>query len=100
MRRPGKSLPPPTDRRVWLKAYEDARNCTLREVRLDGSEKRGPRPVACSARLVDAGSGAVLVDGGSVRDPDTGETLVEVKELWAIVGDFAITTEGLRGRLR
>jgi hypothetical protein len=82
---------------VWLKRYDDARHCTLREVLLDGTERQSPRPVACSARLVDAGAGAVLVDGTSVRDPSTRETLLVAPDLWAMVGDYAITSEGSQG---
>lgn len=84
---------------VWLKRYDDARRCSLREVSLEGAERQGPRAVPCSGRLVDAGAGAVLVDGTSVLDPSTGETLLDAPELWAMVGHFAITTEGSRGPL-
>ncbi len=84
---------------VWLKAYEDARNCTLREVALDGSDRQSPRAVPCSTRLVDAGTGALLIDGTSVLDPSTGGTLLDATRLWAIVRGFAVTTEGSKGPL-
>ncbi len=84
---------------VWLKAYEDERRCILREIVLDGTERHAPRPVPCSTRLVDAGSGALLIDGRSVIDPSTDKTLLDATRLWARVGDFAITTESLHGPL-
>lgn len=85
---------------VWLKAYEDARHCTLRELALDGSERQSPRPVPCSTELVDApGAGALLIEGSSIVDPSTGETLLDATRLWAMVGGFAVTTEGSQGPL-
>ncbi|MDQ3671970.1 MAG: hypothetical protein M3364_05975 [Actinomycetota bacterium] len=84
---------------VWLKRYEDARSCSLSELLLDGSERQSPRPIPCSTRLVDSGSGAVLVEGKAILDPNTGESLLETPGLWAIAGDFAIATAGLRGPL-
>lgn len=84
---------------VWLKRYQDARRCTLSEVLLDGRARQSPRPVPCSARLVDAGVGAVLVDGGSILDPSTGATVLKAGEVWAMVGEFAVTTEGSQGPL-
>jgi hypothetical protein len=84
---------------VWLKAFDDARSCSLREIGLDGSERRSPRPVSCSARLVATSSGPVLIDGTSIVDPSTGETLLDAIRLWAIVGDFAVTAEGQHGPL-
>jgi hypothetical protein len=84
---------------VWLKSYEDAAHCALRELALDGSERQSPRAVSCSVSLVDSGSGALLVDGSSVLDPSTGETLLEAGDLWAVVEDFAITTDGSQGPL-
>jgi len=71
----------------------------LREISLDGSERQPPRPVSCAARLVDASTGALLIDGASIIDPSTGETLLDAIRLWAIVGDFAVTAEGLQGPL-
>lgn len=91
--------PAPDGSAVWLKRYDDARRCSLREVSFDGSERQSPKPVPCSARLVDAGTGAVLVDGTSVLDPRTRETLLEATDLWAMVGNFAITTEGQQSPL-
>jgi hypothetical protein len=84
---------------VWLKSYDDARRCTLRELALDGSERRSPRPLPCSTRLLDAGAGALLIEGSSIVDPVTGETLLDATRLWAVVGDFALTTEGYQGPL-
>ena len=84
---------------VWLKAYADARHCILREVALDGSERQSPRPVPCSTQLIDAGTGAVLIEGRAVVDLSTGETLLDANRLWAMVGDFTVTTEGSQGPL-
>lgn len=84
---------------VWLKSYADAQHCTLREVALDGSERQGPRPVPCSTQLLDAGGRAVLVEGSSILDPNTGESLLDAPRLWALVGDFAVTTERSQGPL-
>jgi hypothetical protein len=82
---------------VWLKRYVDPRRCSLSEVSLDGSVRQRPRPVPCSARLVDAGAGAVLVDGRTVRDPRSGETLLKATGLWAMLGRYAISSDGSRG---
>lgn len=84
---------------VWLKSYEDAEHCALREVALDGGERRSPRAVSCSVNLVDSGSGAFLVDGDSVLDPSTGETLLDAGDLWTVIGDVAITMQGSQGPL-
>jgi hypothetical protein len=85
-------------RAVWLKSYVDGRHCTLRELGLDGRERRRVRPVPCSTRLVDAGSGALLVQGSSVVDPRTGRTLLRSGGIWAMAGRFALTG-GSRGGL-
>ncbi|MCP9485372.1 MAG: hypothetical protein MSC30_05905 [Gaiellaceae bacterium MAG52_C11] len=84
---------------VWLKAHEDARNCTLRKLALNGSERQSPRPVPCSTRLVDADGRALLIEGRSIIDPNTGETLLDAARLWAIAGEFAVTTERSLGPL-
>jgi hypothetical protein len=84
---------------VWLKRYVDARRCSLSEVSLDGTVLQSPRRVPCSQRLVDAGAGAVLVDGKAVRDPRSGETMLEATELWAMVGHYAISSDSSRGPL-
>jgi hypothetical protein len=84
---------------VWLKSYEDARHCTLRELSLDGRERRSARRVSCSAQLIDAGVGAVLVQGNSVVDPQTGRTLLHTARVWAMVADFAVTAAGSHGPL-
>jgi hypothetical protein len=78
---------------VWLKSYLDASHCTLREIGLDGGEETSPRPIPCSTQLVDSGSGAFLVDGTSVVDPGTGETVLHVGNFWAVAGDFAVTMD-------
>lgn len=76
---------------VWLKSYKDRRHCILREVALNGRQRRNPRPVPCSTRLVDAGAGALLVQGSSLVDPRTGRILLRTGGVWAIAGDFALT---------
>jgi len=89
---------------VWVKSYADAQHCTLREVALDGNERQSPRPVPCSTRLVDAGAGALLIEGSSVLDPSTGATLLDAPRLWAVVGDFAVSwpwpCPATRGRVK
>jgi len=82
---------------VWVKRYETERRCSLFKVSLYGSERQGQRPVPCFTRLVDAGAGAVLVDGGSVSDVITGEKLLDATELLAMVGDYAVSAEGSQG---
>lgn len=83
---------------IWLKSFADARHCALRELRLDGRERRRARPVPCSTRLVDGGAGALLVQGSSVVDPHTGRTLLRSGGIWAMAGRFALTG-GSRGGL-
>jgi hypothetical protein len=81
-------------RAVWLKSYKGARHCILREVGLDGRQRRSARTVPCSTRLVDAGSGALLVQGSSVVDPRTGRTLLRTGGVWAMSGHVALTSAG------
>lgn len=85
---------------VWLKGYKRRRQCTLREVRLDGRVRRDARPVSCSTRLVDAGAGAVLVRRGSVIDPRTGRTLFKASAVWAMSRYAALARGGSRRPLR
>jgi hypothetical protein len=84
---------------VWLKGYKDARHCTLREVALNGRQRRSPRPVSCSSRLVDVGAGALLVQAGSVVDPQTGRTLLRARRAWAMAGHFVLTVADSQGQL-
>jgi hypothetical protein len=81
-------------RAVWLLGYTDARHCTLREVGLDGRQRQDPRPVPCSARLVRAGSVALLIRGRSVVDPATGRMLLHAREVLAFVGHLALSSAG------
>ncbi len=84
---------------VWLKTFADARHCTLREVTLGGGKRRTPRPLPCAARLVDAGAGAVLVQGSSLVDPQTGRTLLRASRVWARTGRFVLTAAGSHASL-
>lgn len=76
-------------RAVWLKSFADARHCTLRELWLDGDDRRRARPVPCSTRVVDSGSGGLLVQGSSVVDPDSRRVILRTG-LWAMAGRFAL----------
>jgi hypothetical protein len=78
---------------LWLKSYRDARHCTLRAVDLAGRVVRRARALPCSTQLVDGGSGAVLIQGRSVRDPASGRQLLRTRGLWAIAGKFALSSE-------
>jgi hypothetical protein len=78
-------------RSVWVKSFIDEHRCTLREINLAGRPPRGPRPVPCSAALIDPGAGALLADGGSVIDPASGRVLLRTSSLWAIAGHLALT---------
>jgi hypothetical protein len=79
---------------IWLKSFLDKTHCTVRALRLDGTEAQKPHAIPCSANLVDSGSRVVLVDGDSIADVRTGETLITAHVLSAIAGDFAITADG------
>lgn len=79
---------------VWLKGYTDAQHCTLREVALDGRERQSPRPVPCSAQLIDAGASALLVHRSSVVDPRTGRALLRTGRVWAMSSHFVLTVAG------
>lgn len=81
-------------RGVWLKSYASSRRCTLREVGLDGRRRRAARPVRCSTHLLDTGTGAVLVQGRTVIDPQTGHTLLRTGGLWAMSEQLALSTAG------
>ena len=78
-------------RSIWVKKAIDAHHCTLREINLAGRRLRGPRPVPCSAALIDPGAGALLVERGSVIDPASGRALLRTSSLWAIAGHLALT---------
>lgn len=88
---------------VWLKSYSDARHCTLREVSLDGVERRSPRPLSCSTRLIEAAGGALLAVGRSLVDAGSGRTVLRTGSggFWAMAGRFALTVggDGVRGPL-
>lgn len=84
---------------VWLKRYKDARHCTLREVALDRRQRQSPRPVPCSTQLVDTGAGALLAQGSSVVDPETGRTVLRTGRVWAMAGQFVLTVAGSHGPL-
>jgi hypothetical protein len=82
---------------VWLKSYADVDHCTLREVRLDGEERQTPRPLPCSAELVNAGGMPLLVDQGSVFDPQTETNIVTSGRIWAMSREFAVAVAGSSG---
>jgi ribosomal protein L34 len=84
-------------RPVWLKSYSDADHCTLREVRLDGEERRGPRPLPCTTRLINAGGMPLLVEQGSVVDPQTGTKFVPNGRVWAMTHGFIVAVAGEQG---
>jgi hypothetical protein len=79
---------------IWLLSFKDARHCALSKIGLDGRTRQRARPVTCSAQLIDAGSGVVLVHGRTVVDPATGRTLLSGGSLWAIAGGRALTSTG------
>jgi len=84
-------------RAVWLKSFADARHCILRELWLNGHERRRAQPIPCSTRLVDSGSGGLLVQGSSVVDPASGRTVLRSGGIWAMAGRFALTGGSKRG---
>ncbi len=79
-------------RALWLIRYRSAHRCVLSELALDGRMLSSPRPVPCSAQLVDSGGGPVLVDGDTARDPASGKLVLEGSRLWAISGDYALSS--------
>jgi len=90
----GWDIAPAADgRAVWVKSFAEARHCALRELALSGHQLRS-RPVPCSMRLIDGGSGALLVQGSSVVDPLTRRTLLRTGGLWAVAGSYALTSVG------
>jgi hypothetical protein len=86
-------------RAVWLKSFTGPRRCILREVELDGRPRRAPRRMPCSTRLVDVGTGALLVRGSSAIDPRTGRVLLRASGVWARIGRYVLTTRALHGPL-
>ncbi len=85
-------------RAVWVKSYGAARRCNLRKLGLDGRLRRAPRALTCSTRLATVpGVGALLGQGSSLVDPETGRTLLRSGGVLAIAGRFAL---GSSGRLR
>jgi len=90
----GWDIAPAADNRaVWVKSFADTRHCFLRELALSGRQLRR-RPVPCSSRLIDGGSGALLVQGSSVVDPLTMRTLLRTGGVWAVAGNYALTSAG------
>jgi hypothetical protein len=77
---------------LWILSYRDAHHCALSEIGLDRRSLRSPRPVACSTRLIDSGSGPVLLQGGAVIDPASGHTLLHGASLWVIAHQRALTS--------
>jgi hypothetical protein len=91
----GSDIQPATGgRSVWVKSFTGAHHCTVREINLAGRRLRGPRPVPCSAALINPGAGALLVEGRSVIDPASGRVLLRASSLWAIAGHLALTVHG------
>ena len=89
----GWEVAPSLDRRgLWIKSYESRRRCVLREIDLNGRKRRRPRSMPCSTRLIDSGTGGLLVRGSTVIDPRTGRQMLRGGALWARSGDFALTT--------
>jgi hypothetical protein len=78
---------------VWLTRFTDAHHCDLREVALSGRQLRS-RPLSCSARLIDGGSGALLVEGSSVVNPLTSRRLLRTAAIWAVARHYALTDHG------
>jgi hypothetical protein len=78
-------------RSVWVKSFTDAHHCVVREIDLAGRHLRGPRPVPCSAALIDPGAGALLAEGRSVIDPASGRVLLRTSNLQATAGHLALT---------
>lgn len=88
----GSDVQPAADERsVWVKSFSDAHHCALRELNLAGRELRAPRPVPCSAALINPGAGALLVDGRSVIDPASGRVLLRTGSVWVIAHHLALT---------
>ena len=78
---------------VWLTSFKDAHHCDLREVALSGRQLRS-RPIPCSTRLIDGGSGGLLVEGSSIVDPLTSRTLLRTDAVWAVARHYALTDAG------
>lgn len=88
----GSDVQPATGgRSVWVKSFTGAHQCALRELTLAGRRLRGPRPLPCSAGLIDPGAGALLVEGHSVIHPTSGRVLLRTSGLWAIADHLALT---------
>jgi hypothetical protein len=88
----GSDVQPATGgRSVWVKSFIDAHHCTLREMNLAGRRLRDPRPIPCSAAVIDPGPGALLVERRSVIDPASGRVLLRTSSLWAIADHLALT---------
>jgi hypothetical protein len=85
--------PAATGQAVWLTSFKDGHHCDLREVALSGRQLRS-RPIPCTTRLIDAGSGGLLVEGSSVVNPLTRRTLLRTNALWAVAGHYALTDVG------
>jgi hypothetical protein len=90
----GSDVQPAADERsVWVKSFSDAHHCTLRELNPAGRDLRVPRPVPCSAALINPGTGALLMEGSSVVDPASDRVLLRTGGVWAIAGHLALTVD-------
>jgi hypothetical protein len=88
-------------RAVWLLSDGEGRRCALRQVGLDGRERRRPRPAPCSP-LAPAGSVGLVVQGKtgeSVLDPVSGRTLLRAWNVLAVVGHLVLSRGELPGPL-
>ena len=78
---------------VWLTSFKDARHCDLRELALSGRQLRS-RPISCSTRLIDGGSGALLVAGELRRRSAHKPNAAPNHAVWAVAGHYALTDAG------
>jgi len=82
-------------RAVWISAYRSARECTLRELWLDGRPRRAPRPFPCA--WLDAGGSLGLIvhtrRGDALVDPDSLRTVLHAPQLLAVAGSRVLVED-------
>jgi hypothetical protein len=103
-------------RGIWLLSYQDRakRRCVLRQVTLDGRQRRPARPMPCQTGLVgELPAGLLIDDASALVNPDGGVVRLHDRSAQPAGGNFVLrgttagepitladVSEGARWRLR
>jgi hypothetical protein len=92
----GWGVAPSADRHaVWISSYASSGSCTLREVSLDGRQRRAARPFRCGL-LDPAGSLGLILRRRSrdeLVDPNSLRTVLHAPQILAVAGERVLTED-------